>query len=164
MDFETYLKLKMKNITSRISFKNLTGLILVLSCYGCFIYFSIQSFLEFAEGKIGVNQFSTPVTELALPAITVCFKDVFKNVDNDIQPENIFKNLSNHILTWKDLFPPKFKEDFEDWSSQEIFSQILGACFSLKFNKNLNSTTNQKYSDRSIYLLKGKRYQVCFNY
>ena len=72
----------MSKILGKVSLRKSICTIIVLCCYGCFTYFSLDSFLEFEKGKTGINHITTPVTELELPTITVCPKESFRNVEN----------------------------------------------------------------------------------
>ena len=144
---------KIKQAMHQCSLRKLICGIFVLGSYGLFTYFSIDAIVEFAEGNIGVSQISTPVTELALPTITVCSKEIFKNVDSETSPDDILKNLSNYVFTWNDFFHHKFLENLQDWDSHEIFNPRLGVCFSLKFKHTWNSGTEI----RELNLLKAKK-------
>ena len=116
----------------------------IFCAYGLFIFFSWSSILEFQEGKTGFNQVLMPVQELPLPAITVCSKSVFKNVDNETFKEEILKNLSNHVFSWEEVFHASFLEKLHMWNPHEIFNPRLGVCFSIKFEKNV-TTMKKEY-------------------
>ena len=121
----------------------------VFSAYGFFVVLSWNSVLEFQEGKTGINQILIHVPELPLPAITVCPKSVFKNVDNETNKEDILQNLSNHTYKWEEVFHPRFLAKIDLWNPHEIFNQRLGVCFSMTMTlmnkKFLNFRKGLKY-------------------
>ena len=131
----------------------------VFSAYGFFVVLSWNSVLEFQEGKTGINQILIHVPELPLPAITVCPKSVFKNVDNETNKEDILQNLSNHTYSWEEVFHPRFLAKIDLWNPHEIFNQRLGVCFSMTFSKNV-TTMNTKF----LNFHKGLKYQASFLY
>ena len=130
----------------------------VFCAYGFFVVLSWNSILEFQEGKTGINQNLIHVPELPLPAITVCPKSVFKNVDNETNKEDILQNLSNHTYTWEEVFHPRFLAKIDLWNPHEIFNQRLGVCFSMAFSKNVTSTMNKEF----LNFRKGLKYQASF--
>ena len=129
----------------------------VFCAYGFFIVLSWNSILEFQEGKTGINQNLIHVQELPLPAITVCPKSVFKNIDNGTNREDILQNLSNHTFTWEEVFHPRFLAKIDLWNPHEIFNQRLGVCFSMRFSKNVTPMTT-----KFLNFHKGLKYQASF--
>ena len=171
---------KFKQAIIECNLRKIICAILVLCSYFCFLYFSIDAFLEYAEGKIGVNQISTPVSKLPLPTITVCSKEGYKNINAENTPDDVLRNLSNHVFTMNDFFHPTFLENLHEWNVHEIFNMRLGVCFSLKSiyylqrnnkvvvgaykNTHLRLQKEKKYQNTSkntnLRLLKGNKYQV----
>ena len=121
-------------------------LAMISLAYGVFCYFSIQSFHDFQEQRTGINQFWTPVEELPLPTITICSQDVFKNVISDELTSNmLLQNLSNHVYSREDFFHKAFLKDFLYWNPHEIFSSMLGLCFSVKLRMNVTEATQNHH-------------------
>ena len=150
---------KIKQKMAQCSLRKTICMIFVLYSYGCFIYFSIDAILEFQKEKTGVHHFSTPVTELKLPVITVCPKESFKNIDSQTSKHDVLRNLPYHTYNWTDLFHSKFLENIQDWNYHEIFNPKLGVCFSLKLKQNINNTYIT-----ILKLKKDKNYQVNITY
>jgi hypothetical protein len=108
----------MKKIT-KISLRELTQMVLVFLAYGCFSYFCIQGYIDYQKEITGLNQFLTPVNELPLPAITVCSREIFKNVSEETTADMILESMPNHFFTREDLFHETFM--VEKWNPHEIF-------------------------------------------
>ena len=138
--------------------KKVLTFVSVFCAYGFFVVLSWNSIVEFLEGKTGINQNLIHVPELPLPAITVCPKSVFKNIDNETNKEDILQNLSNHTYTWEEVFHPRFLAKIDLWNPHEIFNQRLGVCFSMAFSKNVTSTMNKDF----LNFRKGLKYQASF--
>ena len=149
-----------KQTLGECNLRKLICMILVVSSYGCFTYFSIDAILEFQKEKTGYHQFSTLVTELELPVITICPKESYKNMNSQTTKHDILKNLSYHTYTWTDFFHSKFLEELIDWDYHEIFNIRLGICFSLKPKQNV--TRADSYT--VLPLMKNISYQVNIYY
>ena len=147
----------MKKMT-KISLREYTQMILVFLAYGCFGYFCIHGYIDYQKEITGLNQFLTPVNELPLPAITVCSKEIFKNVSEDTTAKMILESMPNHFFTRHDLFHETFK--LEMWNPHDIFSPQLGLCTSIRAG---NNVTDSSYNPFWIYLQAGKKYKVHFH-
>ena len=148
----------MKKITN-ISLRELTQMVLVFLAYGCFGYFCIQGYIDYQKEITGLNQFLTPVNELPLPAITVCSKEIYKNVSEDTTADTIIQNMPDHFFQREDLFYPYDTPFFklEKWNPHEIFSLQLGLCTSIRAPMN---ATSGSFSPFWISLQAGKKYKV----
>ena len=144
----------MKKIT-KFSLRQSTQLVLVFVAYGWFGYFCLLAYIDYQKEMTGLNQFLTPVRELPLPTITVCSKDIFKNVSDETTAEMILSNIKDHVFTKEDLFHENFM--WEMWDSHEIFSLQLGLCVSIRARMNVTG----KNSNQFWLLLKtGRKYKV----
>ena len=132
----------------------------LLCAYFCFIYFSWNVLHEFLEERTGISEMLLDVTELPLPAITVCSKHIFKNTNYVTKQDDLLQNLPNHVFKVEEFFHPKFLKHLNHWNPHEIFSSRLGLCFSFHQDKNLTLNTPD-YQSRLQFLI-GKKYQVLF--
>lgn len=138
-------------------------MLLIMAFYGLFAYFAIHIFSAYQAELTGLNQFLSPVSELPLPTITVCPKELFKNITSETTPEMVLQNIDEHVFSWEDLFDETFASPyltklFDSWHPhREIFSKSLGLCYSLRAKKDINP---QNYYNFFIYLPIGKKYQV----
>ena len=130
----------------------------LLCAYFCFIYFSWNVLHEFLEERTGISEMLLDVTELPLPAITVCSKHIFKNTNYATKQDDLLQNLTNHVFKLEEFFHPRFLKHLNQWNPHEIFSSRLGVCFSLNHDKNI--TVDSLAKDFMIRFLKGKKYQV----
>ena len=142
-----------------INLRESTQMILIFLAYGWFAYFCFQAYIDYRKEITGLNQFLTPVNELPLPAITVCSKEIFKNVSEDTTGNMILENMPNHFFTREDLFHETFM--LEMWNPHEIFSPTLGLCTSIRA---WNNVTDSSYNPFWIYLQAGKKYKVDFHH
>lgn len=127
--------------------------------YLMFGYFSLHVFREYQKERTGINQWLEPVQELALPTITVCSQEVFKNISKDTTTEMVLQNLSEYVFAWEDLFDGFFTVLASQlwYPHREIFSNTLGLCYAL----NAKTKANQKnFFYFFIFLPTGKKYQV----
>ena len=144
----------MKKVT-KFNLRKSTQMVLVFVAYGWFGYFCLLAYIDYQKEMTGLNQFLTPVRELPLPTITVCSKDIFKNVSDETTAEMILPNMKDHVFTKKDMFHENFW--WEKWDSHEIFSLHLGLCFSIRAKMNVTG----KNSNNFWLLLKtGRKYKV----
>ena len=144
----------MKKVT-KFSLRKSTQMVLVFVAYGWFGYFCLLAYIDYKKEITGLNQFLTPVRELPLPTITVCSKDIFKNVSDETTAEIILPNIKDHVFTKKDMFHENFW--WEKWDSHEIFSLQLGLCVSIRAKMNVTG----KNSNNFWLLLKtGGKYKV----
>ena len=144
----------MKNVT-KFSLRKSTQMVLVFVAYGWFGYFCLLAYVDYQKEMTGLNQFLTPVRELPLPAITVCSKDIFKNVSDETTAEMILPNIEDYVFTKEDLFHENFIWGM--WDSHEIFSVQLGLCISIRARMNVTG----KNSNNFWLLLKtGRKYKV----
>ena len=144
----------MKKVT-RLSLRKSTQMVLVFVAYGWFGYFCLLAYIDYKKEMTGLNQFLTPVRELPLPSITVCSKDIFKNVSDETTAEMILPNMKDHVFPKEDLFHENF--EWKTWDSHEIFSLQLGLCISIRARMNVTG----KNSNRVWLLLKtGRKYKV----
>ena len=139
----------------KISVREFTQMVLVFLAYGCFGYFCIQGYIDYQKEMTGLNQFLTPVRELSLPTITMCSKDIFKNVSDETTAEMILPNMKDHVFTKEDLFHENFW--WEMWDSHEIFSFQLGLCISIRARMNVTGRNSNKFW---LLLKTGKKYKV----
>ena len=140
---------------SKFSLRKFTQKVLVFVAYGWFGYFCLLAYIDYKKEITGLNQFLTPVRELPLPTITVCSKDIFKNVSDETTAEIILPNIKDHVFTKKDMFHENFW--WEKWDSHEIFSLQLGLCVSIRAKMNVTG----KNSNNFWLLLKtGGKYKV----
>ena len=140
---------------AKFSFRKSTQRVLVFVAYGWFGYFCLLAYIDYRKEITGLNQFLTPVRELPLPTITVCSKDIFKNVSDETTAEIILPNIKDHVFTKKDMFHENFW--WEKWDSHEIFSLQLGLCVSIRAKMNVTG----KNSNNFWLLLKtGRKYEV----
>ena len=143
-----------KKIT-KISLREFTQMVLVFLAYGCFGYFCIQGYIDYQKEMTGLNQFLTPVRELSLPTITVCSKDIFKNVSDETTAEMILTNIKDHVFTKEDLFHENF--EWEMWDSHEIFSVQLGLCISIRARMNVTGKNSNRFW---LHLKTDRKYEV----
>ena len=144
----------MKNV-NKFSLRKSTQMVLVFVAYGWFGYFCLLAYVDYKKEITGLNQFLTPVRELPLPAVTLCSKDIFKNVSDDTTAEMILPNIKDHVFTKEDMFHESFR--WEKWDSHEIFSVQLGLCISIRARMNVTG----KNSNNFWLLLKtGRKYEV----
>ena len=141
----------------KINVRESTQMILVFVAYGWFAYFCLIAYIDYQKEITGLNQFLTPVNELPLPAITVCSKEIFKNVSEDTTADMILESMPNHFFTREDLFHETFMWKF--WDYREIFSVQLGLCISIRAKTNATSTNPNHFW---IFLQTGRKYQVGF--
>ena len=148
----------MKKVT-KFSLRKSTQRVLVLVAYGWFGYFCLLAYVDYQKEMTGLNQFLTPVRELPLPAITVCSKEIFKNVSADTTADMIIQNMPDHFFKREDLFHPNETSIFklEEWNPHEIFSPHLGLCTSIRAPMN---ATSGSFSPFWISLQAGKKYKV----
>ena len=132
-------------------------MILVFVAYGWFAYFCLTAYIDYQKEITGLNQFLTPVNELPLPAITVCSKEIFKNVSEETTADMILQTMPKHFFTREDLFHESFVLDLEKWNPHEIFSSPLGICTSIRAWMN---STSGSFSPFWISLQAGKKYKV----
>ena len=130
-------------------------MILVFVAYGWFAYFCLIAYIDYQKEITGLNQFLTPVNELPLPAITVCSKEIFKNVSEETTADMILQTMPKHFFTREDLFHESFV--VEKWNPHEIFSSPLGICTSITAWMN---ATSGSFSPFWISLQAGKKYKV----
>ena len=159
MDLPTPLgsQSNMKKIT-RINLKDTIISLLIAVAYGLFAYFSLHTFFDYQKELTGFNQEVVATRELAMPFVTVCSQNIFKNVSKETNTETVVQNLNDHVYARGDLFDEDMFSIWWGWSiSHEIFSRVLGLCYTLKTTT--NSTTD---NDFYIYLHVNKRYQVGF--
>ena len=67
MDFE-------KGSMKKWNFWKFIQAIIILIPYLLFVYYIFKSYIDFEEGKTGINQVMLLVSELPTPAVTVCSK------------------------------------------------------------------------------------------
>ena len=148
------MKKKMK-----INLRESTQMIFVFVAYGWFAYFCLIAYIDYQKEITGLNQFLTPVNELPLPAITVCSKEIYKNVSEDTTADTIIQNMPDHFFQREDLFYPYDTPFFklEEWNPHEIFSLQLGLCTSIRAGMN---ATSGSFSPVWISLQAGKKYKV----
>ena len=144
----------MKKVT-KFSLRKSTQMVLVFVAYGWFGYFCLLAYIDYQKEMTGLNQFLTPVRELPLPSITVCSKDIFKNVSDETTAEMILPNIKDHVFTKKDMFHENFW--WENWDSHEIFSLQLGLCFSMRAKMNATGKNSNKFW---LLLKIGRKYKV----
>ena len=146
----------MNRLKVNFTFCEVIQMFMVFIVYGWFFYFSWISYSEFQNEMTGMSQFITPANDLPLPTITVCSKEIFKNVSDETNQKMLLQNLNNYVFTFNDLFHQKFLKN-KHWKSHEIFSAKLGLCFSLRANQNINSTNYYLFF---LLLPTGQSYQV----
>ena len=147
---ESNMKKRMK-----INLRESTQMILVFVAYGWFAYFCIVAYIDYQKEITGLNQFLTPVNELPLPVITVCSKDIFKNVSDETTAEMILPNMKDHVFTKEDLFHENF--EWETWDSHEIFSVQLGLCISIRARMNVTGKNSNRFW---LHLKTDRKYEV----
>ena len=69
-------------------------------------------------------------------------QDVFKNVRDDLTADGLLQNVSEYVYTKEELFHQTFLREWMEWNPHEIFSSILGLCFSIRFNQDVTQTSN----------------------
>ena len=116
----------MKKLSEICGFWKIIQAIIIFLPYLLFVYYVFKTFVDFQEGKTGLHQVLTPVTALPTPAVTVCSKDIFKNITLETTREDILQNLSKHVFTWEDFFHNDFIEELSDMNSYKIFNPRLG--------------------------------------
>ena len=136
--------------------KLIQSIVIFVPCV-LFAYYTLKSFDDFRERKTGLHEVLTPVTELPTPAVTVCSKDIFKNISIETTREEILQNLSHHVFTWEDFFHHDFIGNLSDMNPHEIFNPRLGVCLSVKFNKNITHTSKYWW----LRFVRGMNFQVC---
>ena len=141
----------------KINLRESTQMILVFVAYGWFAYFCLIAYIDYQKEITGLNQFLTPVNELPLPVITVCSKEILKNVSEDTTADMILQRMPDHFFTKEDLFHKSFLLELEKWNPHEIFSTQLGLCTSIRAWMN---TTSGTFSPFWISLQAGKKYKV----
>ena len=141
----------------KINLRESTQMILVFVAYGWFAYFCLIAYIDYQKEITGLNQFLTPVNELPLPVITVCSKEILKNVSEDTTADLILQRMPDHFFTKEDLFHKSFLLELEKWNPHEIFSTQLGLCTSIRAWMN---TTSGSFSPFWISLQAGKKYKV----
>ena len=144
----------MKNVT-KFSLRKSTQRVLVFVAYGWFGYFCLLAYIDYKKEMTGLNQFLTPVRELPLPSITVCSKNIFKNVSDETTAEMILPNIMDHVFTKEDLFHENF--EWEMWDSHEIFSVQLGLCISIRARMNVTGKNSNRFW---LHLKTDRKYEV----
>ena len=145
----------------QISLRETIIILFILVAYGLFAFFSINTFFEYKKEITGFSQMLVDNTEMAMPTVTVCSQNMFKNFSKETNPEIVVQDLNDYVYGWGDLFIESMMP-LGYWNNiHEIFSHTLGLCYSLSSNKNI---TGRNYYYFYIYLPVGKRYQVWFLY
>ena len=118
-----------------------------------FSFYCFQTYKEYSEFKTGWNQFQTLTEELPLPAITICSKEIYKNLGN----KTSFENFENHVFEWQDFFTSESLARISGWKLREIFSPYIGLCFTIFPNQTVN-----QYNIHKTWLDLRRNFNVTF--
>ena len=113
-------------------FAKLFYIVSVAISLALFVYNSIELFIEYGEEKTGFNQIEHPMEAMEFPAVTICATELFKNVDDETNADEILQNLKNHTFPLSEIFPtwPKLRA-CQGCVVQETFSYINGLCYTV---------------------------------
>ena len=152
-----FTSMNMNKLNRNFIVRKLIQSIVIFLPYVLFSYYILKSFSDFQERKTGLHEILRPVTQLPAPTVTVCSKDIFKNINIETTREEILQNLSLHAFTWEDFFHHDFIRNLSDMNPHEIFNPRLGVCLSVKFNNNITYTSKYWW----LRFVRGMNFQVC---
>lgn len=104
--------------------------------FSLFAYNSYLTLTDYLEEKAGLNQYLTTESNLALPAITVCPKNLYKEADENATV--MLKNISRYVYDLDDIFGSLFMLLKDDWIIKEVFGTNMGKCYTLHRKEPIN--------------------------
>lgn len=104
-----------------------------------FAWNSYLAFNDYLQENTSLNGHLSPETELALPAMTICPKDLYKEID--IDATKMLMNISSYTYNLDDIFGSWFFKTRSKWNISEVFSTGMGRCFSLKLREKITDSS-----------------------
>ena len=111
-------------------FAKLFYIVAVAISLALFVYSTIELLIEYGEEKTGFNQLDHQSDAMEFPAATVCATELFKNVDNETNADEILQNLKDYTFPLSEIFPTNLPY-CQGCVVQETFSYINGLCYTV---------------------------------